>query len=136
MPIKTYSTSGTYIDGTLNLSKNNFDVGLFVNNEHLAVTSFSYSLQIPINKLISCNLRTDQEITETVTLGRLLVFGIFAFGMKKPKKIITKYIVINFYDESDKQQMVIIECPRYSSFFIDKVRECMDNYNNQLKESI
>jgi hypothetical protein len=56
--------------------------------------------------------------------------------MKKPKKIITKYIVINFYDESDKQQMVIIECPRYSSFFIDKVRECMDNYNNQLKESI
>lgn len=123
-----FTTSGTYIDGTINLNSNNFDVALVTNDKELIISSIRHLIKIPLEKIIGCNLKTEQDISHDVTLGRLLIFGIFAFGMKKTKKIITKYIVINYYDESNVRQTIIVECPRFTSIFIDKVRENIDNF--------
>lgn len=66
--------------------------------------------EIPIysQDIIDVEIKTNEQITKEIGVGKLLVFGIFAFGMKNEKTIVKNYICVNCRI-SDKIQNVIVE---------------------------
>ena len=62
---------------------------------------------IPYSDIISFEGMTEQQIRSDVTLGRLAVFGIFAFGMKKEEKS-NKYFIVMKYNEDAKEINLVL----------------------------
>jgi len=89
---------GTSGKGTLevNNDKVNFKSGL------LGIGGF----QIPIKDVKGCSLQTQEQISHDVTLSRLLLFGVFAFGMKKKKVDTTRYLVITYTQNGIENSIV------------------------------
>ena len=61
--------------------------------------------KIPINQVTRYELKTESEIQKDVTLARLLVLGVFAFGAKKKTEINNSYLVLSYV-----QNNVSIDC--------------------------
>lgn len=51
--------------------------------------------------------KTEEQISKDVTLGRLLLFGVLAFGLKKKSVHKTGYLVITYKDEVLGEQKMI-----------------------------
>lgn len=49
---------------------------------------------VPIEEIKSVDFKTREQIEKDVTLTRLLAFGMYAFAMKKQKKVITNYLIV------------------------------------------
>lgn len=80
-----------------------------VNNDKIIFQAgFFKNLEIPISDVINCSIQTQEQISRNVTLTRLLLFGIFAFGMKKKKVDTIQYLTIT-YIENGIEQTVIFE---------------------------
>lgn len=62
--------------------------------------------EIPISEITGSSLQTQEQISRNVTLGRLLMFGIFAVGMKKKKVDTTKYLVITYKENGVENSIV------------------------------
>lgn len=50
---------------------------------------------IPISDIKSVGFKTKEQIDKDVTLTRLIAFGWYAFALKKKRKTITRYLVVN-----------------------------------------
>lgn len=90
-------------------------------------TSCIYS--IPIENVLEAYLQSEEDIQRQVTLGRLLVFGVLAFGLKKTSKNIKKYMVIKFLNKKGEEDTIIYDSNRFSealekiNYFKDKCEE-------------
>ena len=69
-------------DGTFRM---NLGVGL----------NIDYKL-INSKNIIRCECKTEQDISHDITMGRLIGFGIFALALKKEKKMINTYMILNY----------------------------------------
>ena len=67
------------------------------------------NIKIISNKNIkSCSIMTDIQIQEQVNLGKLLCFGLLAFGMKGNKKEITnEYVVLEVLDNNSLISVIL-----------------------------
>lgn len=61
--------------------------------------------KIPINQITRYELKTESEIQKDVTLARLLVLGVLAFGLKKKTEINNTYFILSYV-----QNNVPIDC--------------------------
>lgn len=51
-------------------------------------------LTIPLKNIKKAEFKNEEQIHKDVTLGRLLLFGVFAFGLKKKTKELHNYLVL------------------------------------------
>lgn len=65
-------------------------------NEVQILRGFSKTIKIPIAAITNVSLKTDEQISKDVTLTRLFLLGIFAFGAKKKTRQVTNYLVIEY----------------------------------------
>ena len=73
------------------------DGQLVVTKEKISFTSGIFkSLNIPISNITDSSIKSEEHISKDVTLTRLLLVGVFAFGLKKKRTDITSYLVIQF----------------------------------------
>jgi len=68
--------------------------------ENNLVFNYIDGREIPLNKIVSVELKTEQEIKHSVTLTRLLAVGLLALAIPKKKAHTLHYLVINLGNES------------------------------------
>lgn len=66
------------------------------------------SFVIPVENIIKVESKTDTQISKDVTLTRLVLLGIFAFGVKKKSKEEHNYLVLT-YKEDGIENTIIFE---------------------------
>jgi len=84
---------------TLQIRINN---SIYIENKNLNTkthkkTDFTGN-EIPISQLTRYEVKTETEIRRDVTLTRLVVLGIFAFGVKKKTETNTQYLILTYID--------------------------------------
>ena len=57
------------------------------------------SIKIPFSSITNVSLKTEEQVSKDVTLTRLLLIGVLAFGAKKTNKEVINYMVINYIDK-------------------------------------
>jgi hypothetical protein len=57
------------------------------------------SVKIPYSAITNVSIKTSEQVSKDVTLGRLLLVGVLAFGVKKTSKEIINYMVIDYIDK-------------------------------------
>ena len=60
------------------------------------VRAWGKNIKIPIESIRDVSLKSEEQISKDVTLTRLFLLGIFAFGAKKKTKQVTNYLVIEY----------------------------------------
>lgn len=79
------------------------------------------STSIKVKDIKKVEIKSDTQIQNEITLGRIVAFGVFALGMKKKKTIIENYSVINtLYDNEER---VIILKMQNNEKFVRQVKE-------------
>lgn len=82
------------------------------------------------NKINSIKIVSKDYIKEKVSLGKVLVFGVFALGMKDSKKIYENFIQIEYKDQKDRDKIAIIDLNEKD------IREIINSYNKFKKENV
>lgn len=60
------------------------------------IRAWGKNIKIPIESIKDVSLKSEEQISKDVTLTRLFLLGIFAFGAKKKTKQVTNYLVIEY----------------------------------------
>lgn len=50
---------------------------------------------IPYSEIKNISLKTEEEISSNVTLTRLIAFGVYAFALKKEKRKVKNYLILD-----------------------------------------
>lgn len=66
-------------------------------------------LSIPLSNIKDITVQSKEQISQRVTISRLILLGVFAFGAPKKEKKITKYIVINYSNDKSEDEDIILE---------------------------
>ena len=71
---------------------------------------FSYddTREIFIKDIHDCRIQTEKQLSERVSMGKLLCFGVLAFGMKGKQKELSKdYVVVRYNYENEDIDLVL-----------------------------
>lgn len=85
-----------YCGGIPELPKPTLLEMIVTNNGIELILGFKKRFIIPISEIQDVTMKTDEQLSKDVTLTRLLLLGVFAFGAKKKTKQITNYLVIEY----------------------------------------
>lgn len=86
--------------------------------------------EIPLQDIIDVESSTDEQISNDISLGRLIVFGWLAVGMKKKTTEIKRCAVITFIDHRvEKERTLVLE------MFPDKLVSSILNLKQQTNNS-
>lgn len=93
--------SGTYVSGHPNLDKPLKDTRLLLDSDLVKLfiadaNGFNIRAEIPKSSITNVSMEDASTIQKRVTVGRLLLTGIFAFAWKKKEKIENAYFVIEW----------------------------------------
>ncbi|MBP3929414.1 MAG: hypothetical protein J6D47_07615 [Peptostreptococcaceae bacterium] len=94
---------------------------------------------IKMSDILSAELQTETQISEQISLGKLITFGLLSFAMKKnPNEIIREYLVINMKYE-DKEISLILKPTKDDQYnleqqfrFLREVNRCIKLDKNKL----
>ena len=106
-----------YLGGFKNKGKSD-DIKVIV-FENKIDFKFSYedTREIFIKNIKDCRIQTDKELIERVSMGKLLCFGVLAFGMKGKQKELTKdYVVVRCNYENEDIDLVLDFATRNEEF--------------------
>lgn len=73
-------------------------VGFLPDSIYIPIGLFK-SVKIPYSAITNVSIKTSEQVSKDVTLGRLLLIGVLAFGAKKTNKEIINYMVIDYSDK-------------------------------------
>lgn len=100
----------SYVDGNLDADTGSpVVVALRDTGITLAWDNARQIAELPFVSMDRVQTKTEEEIHRDVTLGRLLVFGVLAFGMKKKRVSRRIYSVIRGRDASGKAIHAVLE---------------------------
>lgn len=112
---------GEYIGGLSNLvAPVSMSIELFP--EYLLLKYNDKEIKIDKINIKSIEVMTKQQIESQVGLGKLLVFGVLAFGMKKKKEVIENYLVLKYKDCNEEKNIILGDCEN------NRIQECIDYY--------
>lgn len=125
--------SGYYIDSSYkDIFNSNFLMRMGIENDKVKLyINKNHEIKIQFIKLISYELQTESQIKQQITLGRLLVFGVFALGLKKQKEDIIKYAVLKYTNDNGKEENIIIKS-KYISLFLEELHKKYNLYNSSV----
>lgn len=80
-----------------------------VNKEFLLFISHNRQIEIkiPLKDIIDVSTKMEDEVSRDVTLTRLLIFNVFAFGLKKEKHHLQKFLIIRYLDDKQEEKSLI-----------------------------
>ncbi len=88
-----------YLGGIPQLKKTG-EVDIFAYNKELQVYSkaglLGTTVKIPYENIINVQIQTEEQVSKDVTLTRLLLIGVLAFGAKKTTKTTNYCLVIEY----------------------------------------
>lgn len=103
---------------------------------------FKGKYKIPLDSIVNISMKTDEQISKDVTLSRLLLLGVFAFGAKKKSKEVNNCVVIEFISENINATAIFTgkAVPKFYSGFLklqqeyykknpDKIKSAPENTN-------
>jgi hypothetical protein len=83
--------------------------------EGISFNNLMYEKVIPFENILNISLQSKQYIENQVSLGKLMFFGILAFGMNKnQKKFNDEFIVLNLKDNNENYN-VLIQANEYTN---------------------
>lgn len=85
----------------------NKKVDIILNKTKLELYINGREKSIPVHSIKNAEIKTNQQIANEVSLGKLLVFGIFALGMKNEKTIIKNYVDVTFNDNGTNRDIIL-----------------------------
>ncbi|ORX22475.1 hypothetical protein BVF91_11585 [Thermoanaerobacterium sp. PSU-2] len=118
-----------YVGGNLSLSPNE-DIEIICYEKGIALHPAKYFLNyendefITYDRLQPTSFKTEEQISKDVTLTRLLLVGIFAFGLKKKRVTHEQYLIINY----DKESNGIFQIPKLYINIVAKINEARSKY--------
>ena len=86
----------TYCGGVPDIKKSGDYVVVAMPNYFEISVGLMKKVKIPYEAITSVSMKTDEQISKDVTLTRLLLLGVFAFGAKKKSKEVTNCLVIDY----------------------------------------
>jgi len=126
-------TRGTYVEGNLVLPLNSpvdfigYEKGIRLIQERIFGESFNQFIYYDHLKPIV--IQTKEEIYRDVSLGKLILFGPLAFGMKEKKVDRKRYFLISF-----DEYFGIFTCSFGCPTFVLNVNEARMKYLNSLNK--
>lgn len=127
---KIATGNGKYVGGNISLTPNQdfvidcHEKGIFF---HRLLSSDG--LFLPYDDIQGVSFKSEEEISKDVTLGRLLLFGVFAFGLKKKTVHKHHYIVMSFTNG----QTAIFEVPEWSLSLVNTINS-MKNKSSYISQ--
>ena len=132
LKVSDYKKCGTYVGGHPDIDKtiegiairkqfNKLEINEFPNDLKLP-TSIAY---IPIDKIIDIKVEDASSIERRLTVGRLLLVGIFAFAWKKKKKNELAFVTIEWKEKFE-----------HDTVFSFEGKEAMQNANTSSNQLI
>jgi hypothetical protein len=97
--------------GGLNEITDRRGVGMLLMEREYLLLNFvnpSKELKIPLEKIIDVSTKMQDEISRDVTLSRLFLVGVLAFGLKKERHNIQKFLLINYLDDKAEEKTIIL----------------------------
>ena len=86
----------THLGGNPNIRLNGL-VNFELNNKGILRIRANHEYTIIATKdIIKCEFKTEQQIKQSVSVGGLLMFGVFALGAKKQTKITNSYMIFDY----------------------------------------
>lgn len=67
---------------------------------------YNFNDIIPYTEIKEIQFKTESEVQRDVTLTRMIAFGVYALAMKKKKKVVTNYLILNCEHGGIKYSMV------------------------------
>lgn len=114
------------IDGIYDLTKVNISIN---NNGKLNIVFYynfyDYGRVVDFNDIIDMSIQTEEQVRNDVTLSRVILFGVFALGMKKEKRYMQKYLIINYLEDGCEKQIIT------RGQNAPKVRECYEKLKKE-----
>lgn len=130
---KMIKWGGTYLGGSLKVFEVDIPMSFEIDNNKLVLSIKSNYYNITYDRLVDYSMKTETEIQQKVTLGRLLVLGVFALGAKKQVKKINKYGVLEFIDEQGQKQNVIFDAPNLViKTILEEIHKRKIKYSNKI----
>lgn len=87
---------------------------------------------VDYDNVIDVSLKTEEEVSKDVTLTRLAVFGLFAFGMKKRTREEHRYLIIKTKDD-DFENVFVMQTKfgkQLEQMFVQTTRKAISEYRN------
>lgn len=94
---------------------------------HIDLGFLKGKYSIPFENISNLSIKTDEQISKDVTLTRLLLIGVFAFGAKKKTKTVTNYLVIDYVDKNISSS-AIFTGPKVPKFHASMLTALQDFY--------
>jgi len=69
-----------------------------ISDELVVISAFKKDVKIPVSSIKNVVIKTDEQISNDVTLTRLLALGVLAFGLKKKNKNTVNYLIVDYTD--------------------------------------
>lgn len=84
-----------YLGGFIENMKEKNGLDIILIDEGLLIQQFAINDIIPIEEIKSIENKNETEISKDVTLARMAVFGLYSLAMKKEKKTVTNFTILN-----------------------------------------
>lgn len=76
----------------------NITISVKENNIFISFQNNLITKDIPMNSVVNAEIKSETQITNEVGLGKILVFGVLAFGMKNKKTHVENYLLLTYKD--------------------------------------
>ena len=102
---------GYYLGSCSNIDGNGYKIGCLLDKDKFYINtpiSKKIDLKIPIDKVKNIEVKTEMQIKEHVTLGRLCVLGMFAFLAPKKQRDFVKYLIVE-YENNNQMEYILLQ---------------------------
>lgn len=91
-------------------------------------------IEIYLKDIKEISIKTDIEIQEQITLGRVICLGVFSLLAKKKKKIESKYLLIRYKNKYyEKDNIILFDCVLESQ--LNNAYKTLDKYYKHYYDS-
>lgn len=97
MDLPIFTASAQYLGGHKDITKQ-CDINVVGYKDRVELQQGFKKAIIKVDGILRAEVKNEEQIEKDVTLTRLLLVGIFAFGLKKKRKIESNFAIITFQD--------------------------------------
>ena len=113
-------------------------VAAFLDHIEVHLGMFKGKYIIPLDNITNVSMKTDEQISKDVTLSRMLLIGVFAFGAKKKTKEVKNCVVIEFLSDGVTACAIFTgkDVPKFYSGLLKVQQEYYKRYPDKIKKPI
>ena len=83
------------------------DAMISVYNNHLEILiQGNGKMNVNIEDVVNAEIQSQQSIQSEVSLGNIIFYGAYAFGMRDSKTVVNNYLVLTYNDNDEKRTLI------------------------------